>query len=106
VPASGNDALTCAFLTEMTCGRMSKAEFLTRYRCIIQKFPLEAVRCPVLIVESENDPLVKQSLRDRLKSTYPQAQVHSFADAGHFPYLNRPEAFTQLLRDFLRDNFR
>jgi maspardin len=106
VPASGNDALTRAFLTEMTCGRMSKAQFLARYRCIIQKFPLEAVHCPVLIVESENDPLVKKPLRERLKSFYPDARVHTFPDAGHFPYLNRPDAFTQLLRDFLRDNFR
>jgi pimeloyl-ACP methyl ester carboxylesterase len=60
----------------------------------------------VLIVESANDPLVKPQLREQLKALYPHAQVHSFADAGHFPYLNRPDAFTQLLRDFLRDNFR
>ncbi len=101
-PAAGDDPLTRAFLTEMTCGRMSKAQFITRYRCIIQKFPVQEVRCPVLIVESANDPLVKPQLRERLKSAYPQAQVHSFADAGHFPYLNRPGAFTALLRDFLR----
>jgi len=106
VPAAGNDPLTRAFLTEMTCGRMSKAQFVARYRCIIQKFPVQEVRCPVLIVESANDPLVKPPLREQLKTLYPHAQVHSFPDAGHFPYLNRPEAFTKLLRDFLRDNFR
>jgi pimeloyl-ACP methyl ester carboxylesterase len=104
-PTSGNDPLTRAFLTEMTCGRMSKRQFLARYRCILQKFPVEEARAPVLIVESANDPLVKAPLRERLKSVYPQARVHSFGDAGHFPYLNQPEAFTQVMRGFLRQVF-
>jgi pimeloyl-ACP methyl ester carboxylesterase len=104
-PTSGHDPLTRAFLMEMTCGRMSKSQFLARYRCILQKFPLEEAHCPVLIVESANDPLVKPPLRERLKSVYPHAQVYSFGDAGHFPYLSQPEVFTQVVRDFLRQGF-
>ncbi|MCS7066246.1 MAG: alpha/beta hydrolase [Fimbriimonadales bacterium] len=102
VPAAGNDPLTRAFLTEMTSGRMSKAQFVARYRCIIEKFPVEPVRIPVLIIESANDPLVKPALRQRLKTLYPHAQIHTFPDAGHFPYLNQPQAFTRLLREFIR----
>lgn len=101
VPAAGNDALTRAFLTEMTCGRMSKAQFIARYQCIVEKFPVKPLRMPVLIIESENDPLVKPALRQQLKSLYPQARVHTFKDAGHFPYLNQPEAFTRLLRELV-----
>lgn len=80
---------------------MSKTQFIARYRCIIEKLPVKPVQRPVLIIESENDPLVKPALRQQLKSLYPQAEVHTFKDARHFPYLNQPEAFTRLLREFV-----
>lgn len=102
VPAAGNDPLTRAFLLEMTYGRMNKQQFLARYRCIIEQFPVKPVSTPVLIVESANDPLVQPALREQLRALYPNARVHVFQDAGHFPYLNEPEAFTRLIRGFVR----
>ncbi|MCX7926001.1 MAG: alpha/beta hydrolase [Fimbriimonadales bacterium] len=102
VPAAGDDPLTRAFLREMTYGRMNKTQFLARYRCIIERFPVNPVSIPVLIIESENDPLVQPALRQQLRVLYPKARVHTFSDAGHFPYLNQPEAFTRLLREFVR----
>jgi len=36
-----------------------------------------------------------------MKQTYPAAPVHTLHAVGHFPYLNQPEIYTELLRDFL-----
>ena len=57
----------------------------------------------VLIIEANNDPLIEEKLRERLKTTYPSAQVKILNHVGHFPYLNQPEEYTQILLDFLTD---
>jgi pimeloyl-ACP methyl ester carboxylesterase len=103
-PASGNDGLTLAFLNEIACGRMRKAQVLGRFKCVVEKFTppdMAALGIPVMIIEADNDPLVEPELRARLKRAYPSATVHTFAGAGHFPYLNRPAEYTGLLTEFL-----
>ncbi len=99
-PASGNDELTLAFLNEIGYGRMTKAQVVGRYHCVIEKFSLRTPAIPLMIIESDNDPLISPALREQLKSTYPQALVHTFSNAGHFPYLSRPEEYTRLLAQF------
>lgn len=100
-PTSGNDALTLAFLNEIAYRRVSKTQVLGRYRCVVEPFAAPSPDIPLLIIESANDPLVEAALREQLKSTYPDAVVHTFADAGHFPYLNHADEYTSLLIDFL-----
>lgn len=100
-PTSGGDELTLAFLNEMGYGRMTKAQVLGRYRCVVQKFEAPVPQIPVMILESDNDPLVEASLRQQLRSTYPSATVHTFSGAGHFPYINRAEEYTRILDDFI-----
>lgn len=100
-PTSGNDELTLAFLNEISYGRMSKAQLVGRYYCVIEKFTAPMPTIPVMIIESDNDPLVEWTLREQLKATYPTAMVHTFSAAGHFPYLNRAQEYTQLLMNFL-----
>ncbi len=100
-PTSGYDAFTLAMLNEIGYQRVTKAHLLARYDCIVQKFTPASAEIPVLIIESDNDPLVELALREQLKATYPQAQVYSFHEAGHFPYLNHPEEYTRLLAAFL-----
>lgn len=102
-PASGNDELTLAFLNEISYGRMRKAQVVGRFHGVVEKFDapdLNALNIPVLIIEADNDPLVELVLREQLKELYPSAEVHTFSDVGHFPYLNRPEEYTALLSDF------
>ena len=65
-PASGNDELTLAFLNEISYGRMSKAQVVGRFHCVVEKFEapdLNTLQIPLLIVEADNDPLVE--LADR-----------------------------------------
>jgi len=99
-PASGNDQFTLAFLNEISYGRMSKAQLVGRYYCVIEKFSVTTPTMPILIIESDNDPLVELTLREQLKATYPEAIVYTFSSAGHFPYLNRPQEYTDVLIDF------
>lgn len=102
-PTSGNDELTLAFLNEIGYGRISKAQLVGRYYCVIEKFTAPIPSIPVLIIESENDPLVELTLREQLKDTYPNALVYTFVAAGHFPYLNHAQEYTQVLVNFLSE---
>ena len=103
-PASGNDELTLAFLNEISFGRMSKAQVVGRFHCVVEKFEapdLNTLQIPVLIIEADNDPLVELTLREQLKVIYQTAEVQTFSGVGHFPYLNRASEYTKILEDFL-----
>ncbi len=102
-PAAGYDELTLAYMLEQSYGRMSKAQVVGRFHCVIDPFTppdLAALGIPAMIIEADNDPLVEKTLREQLKATYPLATVHTLHDVGHFPYLNQPEKYTQLLEEF------
>jgi pimeloyl-ACP methyl ester carboxylesterase len=104
-PTSGYDELTLAYMLEQSYGRMQKAHVISRYRCIIDPFisaDPASLGIPVAIIESDNDPLVEEALREQLKEVYPSATVYTIQNAGHFPYLNRPEEYTKILDEFFR----
>lgn len=99
---SEHSEIVRAYLLEQSYRTMSKAQFIARYRCVVDPFaPLVPQGMPMLIIEADNDPLIEETLRDMLKATYPSALVHTFQDAGHFPYLNRPKVYTRLIERFL-----
>jgi pimeloyl-ACP methyl ester carboxylesterase len=104
-PAAGHSELVRAYLREQSYrGGMSKAQFVARYRCVVDPFTppdVEALGIPSLLVEADNDPLVEEELREELKRTYPSAQVQTLHEVGHFPYLNEPTAYAGLLQAFL-----
>lgn len=104
-PASGNDEFTLAFLNEIGYGRMSKAQVVGRYHAVVEPFTapdIQALGIPVMIIESDNDPLVESALREALKAAYPTASVYTFHNAGHFPYLNHPAEYTDMLKRFFQ----
>jgi pimeloyl-ACP methyl ester carboxylesterase len=103
-PASGNDELTLAFLNEISYGRMSKAQVVGRFHAVVEKFTppdVAALDIPVMIIEADNDPLVELALREQLKETYPTAEVWTLSGVGHFPYLNRSEIYTYVIKTFI-----
>jgi pimeloyl-ACP methyl ester carboxylesterase len=55
----------------------------------------------VLILQSDDDPATKPVMRRALRNLYPQAQVHTFHQAGHTPFLSQPDVFYPLVRAFL-----
>jgi pimeloyl-ACP methyl ester carboxylesterase len=83
---------------------MSSAQFVARYSCVIDHFAPpdpQVLGIPIMILESDNDPLIAKVLRERLKITYPTAIVHTFRAVGHFPYLNQAQAYTEQIDRFL-----
>jgi pimeloyl-ACP methyl ester carboxylesterase len=106
-PSSQDSPLVLSYLTEQTFGRTGKAHIESRYRTVIEPFispDPAALGIPVLILESDNDPLISLAAREDLKATYPNAAVHTFHGVGHFPYLVVPDQFLQVLEDFLRQD--
>jgi pimeloyl-ACP methyl ester carboxylesterase len=105
---SGQSELVRAYLIEQTCGFMRKSDFIARCACLTQGFtpplPDVVLSGSLLIVESDNDPLVEAELRAMLRSTYPTAGVKTFQGSGHFPYLSRADEYTQVLAEFLSDS--
>lgn len=102
-PAAGHSELVLAYMLEQISGRMSKAQVVARAKAVIEPFSPpdpQALGIPVMIIEADNDPLVEVALREDLKATYPTAEVHTLHAVGHFPYINEPDTYTDLLRTF------
>src|ERR1700755_580173 len=59
----------------------------------------------VLIVESDNDPLIPAAERLRLRETYPRAFVCAFPGAGHMLTLLQPEALTEVVKAFVKEDY-
>jgi maspardin len=104
VPAAGGSRLVEAYLLEQAYGRLTKADFVARYRCVLDDFtapdPAPA-GVPLALLEADNDPLVSDVLRGMLRATYPEAELVTLSGVGHFPYLNEPAAYTATLRRLL-----
>lgn len=104
LPAGHYDKVLEAFLPGLS---FSKRQFFNRYDVVVDWFEAtsqtsQMKTIPKLIIESDNDPLIPILLRAKLKVTYPEAQVYTFHQEGHFPYLNATEKYNAVLRGFLR----
>ena len=55
----------------------------------------------VLIIESNDDPVIRAPDRARLRELYPHAEVRTFHGTGHVTALAVPEAFAEAVTGFL-----
>lgn len=104
LPASQDSPLVAAYLAEQAQEPGLKLRLLARYHTVVEPFTIHDPApdgVPLLLLQSDNDPLLAPRLRAALLAAYPTAEVHTFADGGHFPYLNRPAEYTAVLRAFL-----
>jgi len=103
VPASGNSPLLKGYVIEMCDKSMSKALTLCRYRCVIEQFaPCDGLcKVPLMLIESDNDPMIPPELRKKLRRLYRFSAVHTFHNAGHFPYVCRAEEYNRVLEEFI-----
>lgn len=62
---------------------------------------LPQIAAPTLIVWGTHDRLVPVRDADEFERLIPNSEKVVFADTGHVPQLERPEAFNQALREFL-----
>lgn len=59
---------------------------------------LEKVKAPVLVIHGRQDPLESA---EEVHQTFPGSKLVLLDDAGHFPWLEQPEAFYKTLDGFL-----
>ncbi|HEV7237972.1 MAG TPA: alpha/beta hydrolase [Thermoanaerobaculia bacterium] len=59
---------------------------------------LEKVKAPVLVLHGKQDPLESA---DEVHETFPGSKLEFLENAGHFPWLEQPDAFYAVLGGFL-----
>jgi pimeloyl-ACP methyl ester carboxylesterase len=59
----------------------------------------------VLIIESDDDPMIPAEERRRLREAYPRALVCTFAGAGHMIPLLRLEELVGVVKAFLKEDY-
>jgi pimeloyl-ACP methyl ester carboxylesterase len=57
----------------------------------------------ILIMQSDDDPATTPAMRTSLRDLYPRAQVQTFHQAGHTPFLSQPDVFFPHVWTFLRE---
>jgi pimeloyl-ACP methyl ester carboxylesterase len=61
---------------------------------------LSAITCPTLIIHGEHDFIVKASpalIRDLI----PGSELVVIPDSGHYPFMEQPDIFANVLRQFI-----
>jgi pimeloyl-ACP methyl ester carboxylesterase len=98
-----------AYLNEAIASDLLKEVFIHQNKCLLDlayqpKFTpddLKGWNRKILIIESDDDPAIPVRDRALLRSTYPQAQIHSFRDAGHASSILKREEVFSIIRSFL-----
>jgi pimeloyl-ACP methyl ester carboxylesterase len=87
--------------------RLSKADIMSRIRIQAQfsasvHRPEDLAGWPgrVLIVEADDDPLIRQAQGERLRALYPRSDTYRFQGTGHAAAILEPEAYTNVLVRF------
>lgn len=62
---------------------------------------LAAIRAPVLLVWGENDTEVPLAVAQEARERLPQAELVVIEGAGHFPFLDKQDAFVEAVTRFL-----
>lgn len=62
---------------------------------------LEKIQVPVMGMYGEKDIVVHPEQWKPIQEHIPQARVERFPTAGHFPMLDSPQLFVEVLKDFL-----
>jgi pimeloyl-ACP methyl ester carboxylesterase len=99
-----------AYLNEAIASDLLKQVFIHQNECLLDLThqppftPDDLKQWPgsILIIESDDDPAIPPRDRALLRSTYPQSQVHTFADAGHASSILRREEVVSIIKPFLQ----
>lgn len=71
------------------------------YDPVAAREALRSVRAHVLVVVGERDALTGVEVAKRFAEVLPHAEIATIAGAGHFPWVDEPEAFRQAVEGFL-----
>lgn len=98
-----------AYLDEAIASDLLKEVFIHQNKCLLDltqqpQFTPEDLKGwsgRILIIESDDDPAIGPRDRELLRSMYPNAQVHTFTDAGHASLILKREEVFSIIRSFL-----
>lgn len=62
-----------------------------------------AIEIPTLVVWGTRDKMIPPWHATMAHTAIPGSRVELFEDAGHFPHLDEPERFAELLSDFMKE---
>ena len=88
----------------------SRRAFLTTTRAVMdargqtvtaREYLPDLVGLPVLVIWGTDDTVIPSRHAARAKEAIPGCRVELFEGAGHFPHLDDPDRFADLLRDFV-----
>lgn len=54
-----------------------------------------------LLLESDDDPIVRKEAADALRAAFPGSTVHVFKGGGHAPSILHPDEYAQMIASFL-----
>jgi pimeloyl-ACP methyl ester carboxylesterase len=58
---------------------------------------------PSIVIFGADDPYIPARFAERNLESLPSAKIHLLENAGHWPFIDRPQAFADLLLPFLRE---
>lgn len=103
-PARHGDVALMGLLEDMACG-FTPEEYAAEVAALLNRPDprglLAGIDVPVLVLAGECDPLSTPERNAAMAAAIAGAQVVSVAGAWHFPMLEKPEAVTAALRDWL-----
>lgn len=99
----GDKPLTDAVMA--MAGRVGRDAFLRQEEAIMGRVDgresLRAVRCPTLILCGAEDALTPPKVHQEMAARIPHAKLVIVPDCGHLSTMERPEAVTAAMRDWL-----
>lgn len=64
---------------------------------------LRRIRIPALVLWGESDGIIDREYIETFAGELPNARLETIAAAGHYPHVEQPERFLELVEGFLRD---
>ncbi|GLZ75408.1 proline iminopeptidase [Actinorhabdospora filicis] len=64
---------------------------------------LPTLTVPTMLVHGEGDTVAAPAIVDAYRTTAPGARVHTFTGSGHFPYVEEPETYADVIAAFVRE---
>ena len=88
------------FLLAEVGGRITEGEMRARLAALKHGPELPAITLPgaaLTSIESTDDPLIPPPMRDAVRARLPGVTGFRFLWGGHFPYVLRPQLYTNLI---------
>ncbi|MBI2446679.1 MAG: alpha/beta hydrolase [Parcubacteria group bacterium] len=83
--------------------QIKNAELKQTFKNVIKEnleLQLNSIKNSVLVIWGENDAMTPLKEGELIVKTIPSAKLAVIKNAGHFPFLEKPEKFIKLIKDF------